>query len=210
MIVAIVLVCGADDIILPWYFSFMEVMCDLSASIASIFKSIRCSLSPVGTGGGCGIVTSKTCSFVMDWFVCFASGDRRIGISAGPLMDASGISPIGSMMVSYAVYVLLASVSSGRSVVVASVFVMASCSAVLEVQGHSNTWSPYLSNVVLHIWWLMCNRSFCWIHRVKDSLCNWFAGSFCGKLCIAMLVSGLSKLGRNVLMLVGIIGRLVV
>ena len=133
VIVAIVSsVCVVDDVILPWYFSFMEVMCDLSANIARVFKSIRHSDSPVGTGGGCGMVTSKSCSFAMDWLVCFASGDsisRRIIISAaGRLVGASGISPVGSMMVSYAVFVRLASVSSGCSVI-ASVFVMASCSA---------------------------------------------------------------------------------
>ena len=41
MIVAIVSVGVADDVTLPWYFSFMD----------------RRSLSPVGTGGGCGMVT---------------------------------------------------------------------------------------------------------------------------------------------------------
>ena len=61
-------------------------------------------------------------------------------------MGASGISPVGSMMVSYAVFVRSASVSSGCSVI-ASVFVMASCSAVLEVRRHPNAWSPYLLNV---------------------------------------------------------------
>ena len=132
VIVAIVSVCVEDDVVLPWYFSFMDVMCDLSANSARVFKSIRRSLSPVGTGGGCGMVTSKSYSFAMGWFACFAGGDRRIIISAGRLVSASAISPVGSMMVLY-----VASVSSGRSVF-ASVFVMASCSAVLEVRRHPN------------------------------------------------------------------------
>ena len=50
----------ADDVVLPRYFSFIDVMCDLSANIARVFKSIRRSLSPVDTGGGCGMVTSKS------------------------------------------------------------------------------------------------------------------------------------------------------
>ena len=37
-IAAMVSVCVADDVILPWYFSFMDVMCDLSANIAGVFK----------------------------------------------------------------------------------------------------------------------------------------------------------------------------
>jgi hypothetical protein len=44
----------------------------------------------------------------------------------------------------------LVSVSNGRSVI-ANVFVMASCSAVLEVRRHPNAWSPCLSNVVPHM-----------------------------------------------------------
>ena len=44
-IVAIVLVCVADDAVLPRYFSFVDVLCDLSANIARVFKSIRRSLS---------------------------------------------------------------------------------------------------------------------------------------------------------------------
>ena len=40
-IVAIVSVCVADDIVLLWYFSFMDVMCDLLADITRIFKSSR-------------------------------------------------------------------------------------------------------------------------------------------------------------------------
>ena len=52
-------ICVPDDIILPWYFSFMNVMCDLSKNIARAFKLISHSLSPVGTDGGCCMVTSK-------------------------------------------------------------------------------------------------------------------------------------------------------
>ncbi len=48
MIVAIVSICVADDVVLPWHFSFMDAMCDLSAKIARVFKLIRCSSSPVG------------------------------------------------------------------------------------------------------------------------------------------------------------------
>ena len=54
--VATVSVCVADGhFLLPWYFSFMDVMCNLSSNIARIIKSIRCSLSPVGADGGCGL-----------------------------------------------------------------------------------------------------------------------------------------------------------
>ena len=64
------------------------------------------------------------------------------------------------------------------------------------------------------VWWMMgIHSSFCLISIVKNSLCNWFEGSLCGKLCSAMLItSGLiSKLGRNVLrMYVGIIGSCVI
>ena len=46
---------------------------------------------------------------------------------------------------------------------------------------------------------------------MKDSLCNWFEGSLCDKLCSAILVgSGFSRLGRNVLMSVEIVGSCVV
>ena len=61
----------------------MDGVCDLSANIVRVFKSIRRSLSPADTDGGCGMVTSKSCSLAMSWFVCFASGERRIIISAG-------------------------------------------------------------------------------------------------------------------------------
>ena len=114
---------------------------DLSASDARVFKLIRCSLSPVGASGGCGIVEmskgctfamgcgmvmSKSCSFAMGWFVCFVCGDRQIIASAGRLVGASGIDPVdGSMMAARAAFVWLVSVSSGCSVVVI-LFVMAS------------------------------------------------------------------------------------
>ena len=52
----------------------------------------------------------------------------------------------------------------------------------------------------------MGNRSFRWISNVKDSLCNRFECLLRGKLCSAMFVSGLSRLGRNVLMSVDIVG----
>ena len=48
----------------------------------------------------------------------------------GRLAGASGINPVGSMRVSYAVVVRLVSVSNGRSVI-ARVFLIASCWAVL-------------------------------------------------------------------------------
>ncbi len=70
-------------------------------------------------------------------------------MSAGRLAGASGMSPAGSMTVSHAVFVRLVSVSNGRSVI-ANVFVMASCSVVLEVRRHPNAWSPRVSNVVPH------------------------------------------------------------
>ena len=56
----------------------------------------------------------------MCWFICFAGGDRRIIISAGRLVGASRINPVGSMMVLYAVFVRLVSVimmCSGRRLV---------------------------------------------------------------------------------------------
>jgi hypothetical protein len=68
-------------------------------------------------------------------------------MSAGRLAGASGMSPVGFMTVSHAVFVRLVSVSNGRSVI-ANVFVMGSCIAVLEVRRHPNAWSPCLSNVV--------------------------------------------------------------
>ena len=64
LIVAIILVGVEDDAILPWGFSIMDVVCDLSANIGRVFKSIRCSLSPVGTDGGVGMITSKSCGLV--------------------------------------------------------------------------------------------------------------------------------------------------
>ena len=51
-----------DDVVLPWYFSFMDMTHYLSANIARVFNLIRRSLSPVGSDGGCGMVTSKSCS----------------------------------------------------------------------------------------------------------------------------------------------------
>ena len=212
MIVAIVSVCVADDVVFPWYFSFMDVMCDLSAYDARFFKSIRRSF-PVGIDGGCGMVTSKSCSLVMGRFVCFAGGDRRIMMSAGRLVGASGINPVGSMTVSYAVLVRLVNVSSGRSVIV-SVFVMVSCSAILEVRRHPKAWSPYLSNVAPHMHFfvslMMGSRSLRWSSSVNDSLCSRFEGSLLGRLCSAMLVNGLSRLGKKMLMSAGIIGSCVI
>ena len=69
----------ADDVVLPWHFSFMDrMMCDLSAKIAKGLKLIRSSLSSVDTN--CGrwgiIVTFKCCSVATDWFVCFDPGER--------------------------------------------------------------------------------------------------------------------------------------
>ena len=72
MIVAIVSVCVADDVVLPWYLSFMDAMCDLSANNARFSGSIRRSLSPcLGTvsDGGCGIVMSRSWSFAIGLFV---------------------------------------------------------------------------------------------------------------------------------------------
>ena len=99
---AMVSVCVADDVVLPWYFSFMDVRCDLSASVARVSGLIRRSSSPWGVveDGGCGIVMSSSWSFVIGWFVCFAGGDRRIIMSAGLLVGASGMSPVGSRTVS--------------------------------------------------------------------------------------------------------------
>ena len=62
-----------DDVVLPWYFSFMDMIRYLPANIARVPKLIRCSLSPVGSDGGCGMVTSKSCSWSMSWFVCFSA-----------------------------------------------------------------------------------------------------------------------------------------
>ena len=46
---------------------------------------------------------------------------------------------------------------------------------------------------------------------MKDSLCNRLEGSLRGKLCSAILVSGLSRLaGKNVLMPAGIVGSCVI
>jgi hypothetical protein len=153
VIVAIVSICGADVVVFPWHFSFMDAMCDLSAKNARVFKLIRRSSSPWGgavSDGGWGVAMSRSCSFATGWFVCFAGGERRIMMSAGRLAGASGMSPVGSMTVSHAVFVRLVSVSNGRSVI-ANVFVMASCAAVLEVRRHPNAWSPYLSNAVPHV-----------------------------------------------------------
>jgi hypothetical protein len=50
----------------------------------------------------------------------------------------------------------------------------------------------------------MGGRSLSCMSSVKDSLFNRFEGSLLGKLCDAMLVYGLSKLGRKVLMSFGI------
>ncbi len=201
-------VCVADDVVLPWYFSFMDVRCDLSAKNARVFGLIRRSLSPGGTGsdGGCGIVMSSSCSFAVGFPVCLAGGERRIIISAGRLAGASGMSPVGSITVSYAVLVRLVNVSRGRSAIV-NVLVIASCRAVLDVRRHPNAWSPYLSNVVphMHLWWLvglvrMGSRSFRCTSSVNDSLLIRFDGSLRGRLWRAMLVNGLSRLGRNRLM----------
>ncbi len=71
-------------------------------------------------------------------------------MSAGRLVGASGMSPVGSMTVSHAVFVRLVSVSDGRSVM-ANVFVMASCNVVLDARRHPNAWSPCVSSVVPHV-----------------------------------------------------------
>jgi hypothetical protein len=202
-------ICVADVVVLPWYLSFMDAMCDLSAYNARVFKLIRRSSSPAGStvrDGGCGIVMSRSCSLATGWFVCFAGGERRIMMSAGRLVGASGMSPIGSMTVSYAVFVRLVRVSNGRSVMV-NVFVMASCSEVLEVRRHPNAWSPYWSNMVPHMhfpgWWMMGSRSLRCMSSVNGSFCNRLEGSLLGRLCSAMLVSGLRRLGRKMLMSFG-------
>ena len=92
LVIAAIVVCVPDGVVLPWYFSFVEVMCDnLSANIARVFKLIRHSLGPVGTDGGCGMVASKSCSLAMGWFICFAHGEKRIVISAGRLVLGAGL-----------------------------------------------------------------------------------------------------------------------
>ena len=78
-----------------------------------------------GNDGGCGIVMSRSCDFTTGWFVCFVGGERRIMMSAGCLVGASGMSPTGSVTVSQAAFAPLVSASNGRGVI-ASVFVMAS------------------------------------------------------------------------------------
>jgi hypothetical protein len=87
---------------------------------------------------------------VTGWFVCFAGGERRIIVSSGRSVGASGMSPAGSMTVSHALFVRLVSVSDGRSVM-AGVFVMASCIVVSDARRHPSAWSPHLSNVVPHV-----------------------------------------------------------
>jgi hypothetical protein len=127
VIVAIVSICVADVVVFPWHFSFMDAMCDLSAKNARVFKLIRLSSSLWGgtvSDGGWGAAMSRSCGFATGWFVCFAGGERRIMMSAGRLPGASGMSPVGSMMVLHAAFVRLVSVSNGRSVI-ANVFVMA-------------------------------------------------------------------------------------
>jgi hypothetical protein len=52
----------------------------------------------------------------------------------------------------------------------------------------------------------MGSRSFRRMSSVKDSLFNRFEGSLLGGLCNAMLVNGLSKLGRKELVSFGISG----
>ena len=199
-IVALVSICVADDVVLPWYLSFMDAMCDLSAWNARFFESIRQLLSPFGTivDGGWGMVIFRSCSFAIGWFVCFAGGERRIMMSAGRLVGASGMSPVGSMIVSYAVFVRLVSVSTSGLSVIARVLVIASCSAIFDVRRHPNAWSPYLSKVVPQMHFLfrlvIGSRSFRCNNNVNDSLFSRFDGSLLGKLCSAMLVSGLSRL----------------
>ena len=91
----------------------MDGMCDLSAKSARVSKLIRCLLSPAGADGGCGVVmSSKSCTLAVGWFVCFAGSERRINVSAGLLVGVSGISPVGSMMAGCAMFVLLVSVSN--------------------------------------------------------------------------------------------------
>jgi hypothetical protein len=108
------------------------------------------------------------------------------------------------------VFVLLVNASNGRSVI-ASVFVMASCSVVLEVRRHPNAWSPYLSNVVPHMHFLdWCSRSLRCRSNVNGSLLRRVEGSLLGKLCSAMFVNGLSRLGRKTLMSLGSRGICVV
>jgi hypothetical protein len=91
---------------------------------------------------------------------------------------------------------------------------IASCRAVLDVWRQPNVWSPYLSNVVphMHFWvWLMMGS--CSLHcrsSVNDSLFSPFEGSLLGRLCSAMLASGLNKLGRKMLLSFGINGICVI
>ena len=127
----------------------MDMMRDLSANIARVFKLIRRSLSPVGTDGGWGMVTPRSCSFAMGRFVCFAGGERQI--SAG----ASGIDPAGSMIALHAAFVQLVSASNGHSVVV-KVFANASRGAALDAARcwQPSAWLLRLSSVVprTHFW----------------------------------------------------------
>ena len=68
-------------------------------------------------------------------------------MSAGRVVGASGMRPVGSMTVSCAALVQLVMVSNGRRVMV-SVYVMVSCDAILDVRRHPKAWSPCLSKAV--------------------------------------------------------------
>jgi hypothetical protein len=46
--------------------------------------------------GGCDVVTPRTCSLAIGWFLCFASSKVLIFLSAGHPEGASEINPVGS------------------------------------------------------------------------------------------------------------------
>jgi hypothetical protein len=105
------------------------------------------------------------------------------------------------------VFVRLVNASNGRNVI-AKVLVIASCIAILEVRRQPNAWSPYLSNVEPQIHFIvsaimMGRRSFRCTSSVNVSLFMRLEGSLLGRLCSAMLVRGLRRLGRNVLISFG-------
>ena len=52
-------------------------------------------------------------------------------------------------------------------------------------------------------WWMMGSRSLRCMSSVNGSFCNRLEGSLLGRLCSAMLVSGLRRLGRKMLMSFG-------
>ena len=171
VIVAIVSIYVADNVVLPWYFSFMDVMCaDLSAKIANQVDQ--------------AVIESSRC-----WWWMWYGDIKELQLSDGLVRlfcrwwEADHYLLVvwwvrlGLILLVpwwYCMLCLFNWLTWVVVVVLLWVFLWWHCvaSAVLDVRQHPNAWSSYLLNIVPHIhfwfgwWWVV---AFC-----IDKWCEWF------------------------------------